>query len=155
MSEQAVILLVEDSESDIRLVRRAFAKTRAANPLQVVRTGEEAVDYLRGIDRYSNRAEYPLPELVLLDLDLPGIDGFEVLRWIRRQPQLRPLRVVILTSAEGPADATTAYQSGANSFLVKPADFDEFVNVTNAIQGYWLWTSCCPEVSRPNERDNN
>ena len=77
-----------------------------------------------------------------------------MLRWIRQQPGLRALRVVVLTSSSELQDATLAYQAGANSFLVKPVDFDEFVNITNAIQGYWLWTSRTPEVSRP-ERTKN
>ena len=149
MSDQALVLLVEDNEDDVALVRRAFSKCKVLNPLQVVRSGEEALEYLIGTGRYSNRSEYPVPELILLDLKLPGIDGFQVLRWIRQQPTLRALRVVVLTSSNELRDATTAYQFGANSFLVKPVDFDEFVNITNAIQGYWLWTSKAPEVNRP------
>ncbi len=149
MSEQALVLLVEDNEDDVALVRRSFSKGNVVNPLQVVRSGEEALEYLVGAGRYCNRLEYPLPELILLDLKLPGIDGFQVLRWIRQQPGLRALRIVVLTSSNQLRDATLAYQSGANSFLVKPLDFDEFVNITNAIQGYWLWTSKSPEVSRP------
>ncbi len=149
MSDQALVLLVEDNEDDIALVRRAFSKGKVVNPLQVVRTGEEALEYLVGTGRYSNRSEYSVPELILLDLKLPGIDGFQVLRWIRQQPGLKALRIVVLTSSTQIHDATIAYQAGANSFLVKPIDFDEFVNITNAIQGYWLWTSKSPEVTRP------
>jgi CheY-like chemotaxis protein len=152
MSDQAVVLLVEDIDDDAELVRRAFAKGNVVNPLQIVRTGEEALEYLTGTGRYSNRAEYPLPELLLLDLKLPGIDGFQVLRWIRQQPELKALRVVVLTSSEALSDATEAYKAGANSFLVKPIDFNDFVNVTNAIQGYWLWTSRTPEITRPLRR---
>jgi len=149
MSDEAVVLLVEDVEDDAELVRRAFAKGSVVNPLQIVRTGEEALEYLTGTGRYANRAEYPLPELLLLDLKLPGIDGFQVLRWIRQQPELKALRVVVLTSSQALSDATEAYKAGANSFLVKPIDFNDFVNVTNAIQGYWLWTSKTPEITRP------
>jgi len=149
MSDQALVLLVEDNEDDVALVRRAFDKGKVVNPLQVVRSGEEVLEYLVGTGRYSNRLEYPVPELILLDLKLPGIDGFQVLRWIRQQPGLKALRVVVLTSSTRITDATLAYQAGANSFLVKPVDFDEFVNITNAIQGYWLWTSKSPEVDRP------
>jgi len=148
MSDQALVLLVEDNDDDVTLVRRAFNKCNVVNPLQVARTGEEALEYLVGTSRYANRMEYPLPELMLLDLKLPGIDGFQVLRWIRQQPSLKALRVVVLTSSDALADATRAYQLGANSFLVKPVDFAEFVNITNAIQGYWLWMSKSPELSR-------
>jgi CheY-like chemotaxis protein len=149
MSDQALVLLVEDNADDIALVRRALLKGKVVNPLQVVRSGEEALEYLVGTGRYANRVEYPLPELMLLDLKLPGIDGFQVLRWIRQQPGIKALRVVVLTSSNELHDATLAYKAGANSFLVKPIDFDEFVNVTNAIQGYWLWTSKSPQVERP------
>jgi CheY-like chemotaxis protein len=152
MSDQAVVLLVEDNEDDMALVRRAFAKGKVVNPLHVVGSGEEALEYLLGTGRYANRSEYPLPELMLLDLDLPGIDGFQVLRWLRQQPELKALRVVVLTASDALTDANQAYQLGANSFLVKPIDFDEFVNVTNAIQGYWLWTSRSPEVKRPERK---
>lgn len=155
MSDQALVLLVEDNEDDVSLVRRAFSKGKVVNPLQVVRSGEEALEYLVGTGRYANRLEYPLPELILLDLKLPGIDGFQVLRWIRQQPGLKALRVVVLTSSNELRDATLAYQTGANSFLVKPVDFEEFVNITNAIQGYWLWTSKSPEVSRPQKSNKN
>ena len=149
MSDQALVLLVEDNQDDIALVRRALAKTKIVNPLQVVHSGEEALEYLVGTGRYTNREEYPLPELVLLDLKLPGLDGFQVLRWIRQQPGLTALRVVVLTSSNDLQDPTLAYEAGANSFLIKPVDFDEFVNITNAIQGYWLWTSKSPQVERP------
>lgn len=151
MSDQALVLLIEDNEDDVALVRRALSKAKVLNPLQVAHSGEEALEYLVGTGRYANRSEYPLPELILLDLKLPGIDGFQVLRWIRQQPGLKALRVVVLTSSNELHDATLAYQAGANSFLVKPVDFEEFVSITNAIQGYWLWTSKSPEVSRPEE----
>src|SRR5437868_2030655 len=98
MPDQALILLVEDKEDDIVLIRRALAKAGVVNPLQVVRDGDEAIEYLAGERKYRNREEYPLPQLVLLDLKLPGMDGFEVLRWIRGQPGLSSLRVVVLTS---------------------------------------------------------
>jgi CheY-like chemotaxis protein len=149
MSDQALVLLVEDNDDEVELVRRAFTRGNVVNPLQVVRSGEEALEYLMGVGRYANRAEYPLPELMLLDLKLPGMNGFQVLQWLRQQESLRTLRVVVLTASDALTDATQAYQLGANSFLVKPVDFNEFVNITNAIQGYWLWTSRSPEIKRP------
>ena len=83
MSHQALFLLVEDTEDDVLLVQRAFIKAKILNPLQVVRSGEQAIEYLEGAGRFSNRAEFPLPSLVLLDLKMKGLDGFGVLRWIR------------------------------------------------------------------------
>lgn len=149
MSDQAIFLLVEDNEDHIVLIRRAFAKSKVLNPLQVVRTGEDAIAYLEGTGRFSNRDEFPLPAVVLLDLKLTGMDGFDVLRWIRRQPGLKTLRVVVLTSSTEIRDVNLAYQLGANSFLVKPVDFEDFVRVTQALQGYWLWTDKEPETFRP------
>jgi CheY-like chemotaxis protein len=115
----------------------------------LVTNGDQAIAYLKGEGAFSNRAEYPLPELVLLDLKLPGIDGFQVLRWIRQQPELKALRVVVLTSSDRIQDVNLAYQLGANSFLVKPVDFERFVEISQALKGYWLWLSRAPELSRP------
>src|SRR5579862_3808899 len=134
MSEQALFLLVEDNEDHVVLIRRAFAKSKVLNPLQVVRCGEDAMAYLEGTGRFCNRAEFPLPAVVLLDLKLTGLDGFDVLRWIRQQPGLRALRIVVLTSSNEIRDVNLAYQLGANSFLVKPVDFEDFVRVTQALQ---------------------
>jgi CheY-like chemotaxis protein len=149
MSDYAVILLAEDREDDVVLIRRAFAKGNVVNPLFVVRDGEEAISYLAGVGRYANRSEYPLPELLLLDLKMPKRDGFEVLRWIRNQPGLSALRVVVLTSSEELRDVNLAYQLGASSFLVKPVDFDHFVKISQALKGYWIWLNKPPETFRP------
>src|SRR5579862_6747885 len=149
MSDQALFLLVEDAETDAILIRRAFIKGNIVNPLQLVTSGDQAIAYLKGEGTFANRAEYPLPELVLLDLKLPGIDGFQVLRWIRQQPELKALRVVVLTSSDRIQDVNLAYQLGANSFLVKPVDFERFVEISQPLKGYWLWLSRAPEVQRP------
>src|SRR4051812_10461929 len=121
MADHSVILVVDDSDNDILLVRRALQKARVLNPLITVRSGEEAVQYLAGEGKYSNREEYPLPDLVLLDLKMTGMDGFEVLKWIRDHPTLRGMRVVVLTSSDRVFDVNQAYALGANSFLVKPS----------------------------------
>lgn len=147
--DEAVILLVEDREDDVLLIKKAFEKGGVDNPLQVVRDGEEAMLYLAGEGRYSNRVEYPLPDLVLLDLKLPRFDGFEVLRWIRRQPGFRSLPVVVLTSSEAIPDVNMAYKLGANSFLVKPLDFENAVEMSKVLKTYWLRMNKSPEVSRP------
>jgi CheY-like chemotaxis protein len=148
MSDQALFLLVEDDENDILLVRRAFLKAKILNPLYVIKGGEAAIAYMNGDGPYSNRAEYPLPALVLLDLNMPGMDGFEVLRWMRQQEQFRRMRVVVLTSSNDLRDVNLAYQIGANSFLVKPVDFERFVEISQALAGYWLWTDKAPESFR-------
>jgi CheY-like chemotaxis protein len=155
LPEQAVILIAEDSEDDITLMGRAFRKAGILNPVQVVRDGEETMAYLKGELQYANRVEYPLPALLLLDLKMPHKNGFEVLRWIRAQPGLSALRVVVLTSSERLHDVNLAYQLGANSFLVKPMDFHDLVKISQALAGYWLWMSQAPETFRPEYRPLN
>ncbi|HWX23114.1 MAG TPA: response regulator [Candidatus Binatia bacterium] len=144
-----LFLLVEDSEEDVFLLRRVFLKANIINPLQVVKGGREALAYLSGSGPYANRAEHPFPALVLLDLNMPDMNGFEVLEWIRRQPAFMSLRVVVLTVSGHAADINRAYKLGANSFLTKPTDFDRFVEISQALSGYWLWTSAAPDASRP------
>jgi CheY-like chemotaxis protein len=148
----SLILVAEDNENDLLLLLRAFQKGGLANPIQLVRDGEEVVCYLQGEGKYANREEYPLPDLLLLDLNMPRKNGFEVLEWIRQQPTLRTLRIVVLTMSEQLRDVNRAYELGANSFLVKPLDFEDFVRLVQAINGYWLWMNRAPEISRPGAR---
>lgn len=149
-----VILLAEDNEDHALLTRRAFKQAGLLNPLYVVQDGEEAIAYLKGEGKFSNRSEYPLPTLLLLDLKMPRKNGFEVLEWLRGQPNLAPLRVVVLTTSDQIHDVNRAYQLGANSFLTKPVDFRDFVQLSSAIKGYWLWLSRTPEIERPGEVKN-
>src|SRR3989440_8913154 len=146
---EAVILLAEDRQDDVMIIRRAFAKSKLLNPLHVVSDGDEAIAYLQGEGKYASRDEYPLPSLLLLDLKMPRKGGFEVLEWIRKQPSLSALRVIVLTTSDEIRDVNQAYRMGANSFLVKPVDFAAFVEVSRALKGYWLWMSEEPEISRP------
>lgn len=148
MPEQAVILLAEDRDDDILLVRRSFSRANISNPLQVVRDGEEAISYLKGEGKYSHREEYPLPDLLLLDLKMPKKDGFEVIRWIRCRAALAALRIIVLTSCESLRDVNLAYKLGANSFLVKPLEFENYVQLGSVIRDYWLHASETPQISR-------
>jgi CheY-like chemotaxis protein len=143
--ESAVILLVEDNADDVLFVKRAFARNKIVNPLVVMKNGQEALLYLEGAGRYHDREKFPLPRLVLLDLKLPGIDGFEVLAWIRQRPEFRTLRVIVLTSSNAIRDVNRAYQLGANSFLVKPTDFEDLVTLTQALRGYWIFLDKAPD----------
>jgi CheY-like chemotaxis protein len=139
MSEApATILLVEDDPNDVLLVQRAFRRAGVDSPIQVVADGEAAVDYLAGRGPYADRERHPLPALMLLDLKLPRRSGFEVLEWLRRQPRLRRLPVVILTSSALTADTRRAYELGANSYLVKPLEFDALQDMLRAVGAYWL-----------------
>ena len=135
------VLLAEDSENDVLMFRRAARRAKFSQPLHVVTNGEEAVAYLKGEGQFGNRAQYPLPGLILLDLKMPRMDGFEVLQWVRRQPQFTALQVVVLSSSDEIRDINRAYQLGANSFLVKPLSFDEFVGMLEALRSYCLRVS--------------
>jgi|ERR1043165_5631474 CheY-like chemotaxis protein len=149
MLEQSVILLVEDSDDEVAIIRKAFRNAGVENPLHVVADGKAAVAYLAGTGKYSLRDEYPLPGLVLLDLKLPGMHGFEVLRWIRQTPGLTAMRVVVLTSSDQIRDVNAAYQLGANSFMVKEMDFQNTVELARLIKDFWLTKAKVPEISRP------
>jgi CheY-like chemotaxis protein len=134
----ATILLVEDDPNDVLLVQRAFRRAQVANPIQVVGDGEAAIEYMAGHGPYANREDHPLPALVLLDLKLPRRSGFEVLDWLRRQPRLRRLPVVVLTSSALATDIRRAYELGASSYLVKPLEFEALQDMLGAVGAYWL-----------------
>ena len=152
MPDEAVVLLAEDREDDIFLIEQAFSRAGIANPLQIVKSGDEAIAYLAGEGKFANRAEYPLPALLLLDLKMPVMDGFEVLRWIRQHESLSGLRVLVLTVSNRISDVNLAYELGANSFLVKPTDFEQTVHLSTLIKDYWLGADAGPMVSRPSNR---
>ena len=135
---ESTILLVEDSEDDILLLERALRNARLANPLKVVKDGEEAIKYLSGDSAYADRTRYPFPFLILLDLRLPRLSGFEVLAWIRDQPDFAELIVVVLTNSDHVPDVSQARDLGANSYLVKPGSFEELVEMVKRIKGRWL-----------------
>jgi CheY-like chemotaxis protein len=147
-ADHAVVLLAEDREDDVLLIRRAFDKAQLANPIQIVHDGEEAIDYLSGTGKYASRDEYPLPDLILLDLKMPKVDGFQVLEWIRQQPGIRGIAVVVLTSSDQLRDVNHAYHLGANSFLVKPTDFGNSIELARLLREYWMHTVKFPETFR-------
>jgi two-component system, response regulator len=132
------ILLVEDNPSDIDLTKRALSKGRIANELVVVEDGQEALDYLFGTGDYAGRAGMPSLAVILLDLKLPRIDGFEVLRRIRADERTKRLPVVILTSSREEQDVARSYDGGANSYIRKPVDFSQFAEAIDSLGLYWL-----------------
>jgi CheY-like chemotaxis protein len=138
MNDRETILLAEDREDDIIVIQRAFKAGGIRYPLMVVRDGEEAINYLSGVGRYADRQLYPIPALFLLDLTLPITDGFEVLRWIRTQPDLKDIPVVVLTASDRIRDVNKAYQLGAYSFLVKTLDFQDAIALSQSITDYWV-----------------
>ena len=138
MGISSAILLVEDNEDDIFLMRRALKDAQVANPLHVVEDGQAAVDYLSGTDTFSDRAAFPMPAVVFLDLKLPLKSGHEVLSWIRNQESLNSMVVVVLTSSDEPADVRKSYDLGANSYLVKPPTSDQLMDMAKSFKWYWL-----------------
>lgn len=143
---QYTILIVEDDPYDLKLIRRAIDKARILNPVQAVDDGEAALAYLGGAPPYENRNEHPLPVVVLLDLKLPRLSGFEVLSWLRTQPGLGRVPVVVLTSSSETPDINRAYDLGASSYLVKPVGTDALVDLLKSIQMYWLMTNRKPDL---------
>lgn len=132
------ILLAEDDDNDIFLMRRAFERVGVPNPLAVVHNGQEAIDYLAGTGKFSNRKQYPLPGLVLLDLKMPWMDGFDVLKWLRTHPQFDTLPVVVLTSSKLQADVDKSRQLGVYDYRVKPQGFDDLVSLLDDVRKCWL-----------------
>jgi len=133
-----VILLVEDNPDDEALTLRAFRKNNILNEVVVARDGAEALDYLFGTGAYAGRDPTDVPQLILLDLKLPKVDGLEVLRRLRADPRARLIPVVILTSSREEQDLIAGYSSGANSYVRKPVDFVQFTEAVRQLSLYWM-----------------
>ncbi|MBN2307347.1 MAG: response regulator [Candidatus Hydrogenedentes bacterium] len=143
----AVILLVEDDPGDQELTRRAIEACRLRNELRIVRDGEEALEYLLRTGRYEDATTAPRPDLVLLDLNLPRVNGREVLRRMRDDPYLRRIPVVVLTTSHEEEDVIKSYELGSNSYITKPLDIHQFVRVVQQLERYWFQIVVLP----PNE----
>ena len=136
--EPLVILLVEDNPSHTELIRRSLQDHRVANRIYHVPDGEAALNYLFQREPFADPELNPRPHLILLDLRLPKVDGLEVLREIKSSEKLRPIPVVIVTTSEAERDMLQAYDNHANSYLVKPVDFDQFTQLMSNLGFYWL-----------------
>ncbi|MBN1198186.1 MAG: response regulator [Bacteroidales bacterium] len=147
MTKPATILLVEDQRMDIELTLNAFREARLANSIRVATTGEEALHYLEGEGEFSDRQSHPLPDLILLDLKMPGIDGFEVLKMIKTTDKLKRIPVIVLTSSKEEGDRALSYDLGANSYLVKPVSFDGFLHTVKEIGEYWIVLNVKPPLN--------
>ena len=135
--ENPTVLLVDDDDYGVRLMQIVFERAGFAQPLQAATNGDEAVAYLEGSGRFLDRARFPMPSIVLLDLNMPGRSGLEVLEWIRRQPPLKHLPVYILSASSRLEDIERAYKIGANSYLVKPGNLDGLLQMARNL-GTWL-----------------
>jgi CheY-like chemotaxis protein len=142
------VLLAEDDENDVLLIKRAFEKSRLVNSLQVACDGEVAVAYLSGDGIYSDRVRFPVPVAMLLDLKLPRKSGLEVLAWVKQQPGLKRMPIIVLTSSREARDVQQAYDLGVNSYLVKPFTPREFTEMLNTFNVYWLVLNEHPEIQR-------
>ncbi len=138
METRKPILLVEDDPNDRMLIKRAFLKSGLVNPILEVTNGEEAVQYFEGKGIYSDRKRYPLPVITLLDLKMPKMNGFEFIQWVRSHPEHKKNIIVVLTSSKESPDVNRAYELGANSYLVKPVEFSDLMNLVKELHLYWL-----------------
>lgn len=140
--------MVEDQRMDIELTLNAFREARLANNIRVATTGEEALAYVWGEGEFSDRKTHPLPDLILLDLKMPGIDGFEVLKQLKEADKLKRIPVIILTSSKEEGDRAVSYDLGANSYLVKPVSFDGFLHTVKEIGEYWVVLNVKPPMEK-------
>jgi len=145
MNEQPTILLVDDSDNDRMLMGAAFKMAECNIARQEVCDGEEAIAYLKGEGPFADRIRYPLPTVMLLDLNMPRINGFEVLAWVRAQPGLKRLSIVVMTASMRTEDVTQAFDLGATSFLVKPSSLHELAAMMR-ILGDWIQINCFPPL---------
>ncbi len=145
----ASVLYVEDEESDVFFMRRAFRRAGMEQALKVAVDGQEAIDYLAGRGAFSDRLVYPLPAVVLLDLNLPTVSGFQVLRWLRAQPELEDLPAVVFSSSAREEDRAQARQLGANDYLEKPGSGLEFAGVLEELCRRWLRLDRAPDGVGP------
>ncbi len=144
--EAIVILLAEDDPAHAEIIRRTMKISRIANRLEHVSDGQQALDYLYRREKYADPAVSPRPGLILLDLRMPRVDGLDVLRQVKSDPDMARIPTVILTTSAAETDIARAYDAHANSYLVKPVDFDKFTQMMDSVGFYWLMWNCNPEA---------
>jgi two-component system response regulator len=140
------ILLVEDSEADVKITLRAFRNARIKNNVYVASDGQEALDFIRHQGKYKDRGKFPRPDLILLDIKLPKLDGFQVLDNIKNDLRYNFIPVIMLTSSKDEQDIAKSYRKGASSFIQKPVSYDEFVKIVDGLNLYWQFISKLPET---------
>ena len=145
MPESSTVLLAEDDPDDVLLTELAFERARLANPLQVVRDGEEAIAYLSGDGQFADRDKFPFPILLLLDLKMPKVDGFQILEWLRAEGSHLHVPVAILTSSHHDPDISRAYSLGGEAYLLKPLDATAMVKLVQRLNAYWMIVNQVPE----------
>ncbi|MFQ5544275.1 MAG: response regulator [Nitrospiria bacterium] len=136
-NEPIKILLADDDEDDIAIALRAFKKSKLENEVFVVRDGEETLDYLLSRGQYQDESQHPKPHLLLLDINMPKMNGLEVLKQLEDHPTLKRLRVMMLTSSKNEEDVVRSYNNGACAYIPKPVEFDDFLNVVEGLNCFW------------------
>jgi CheY-like chemotaxis protein len=148
--DSKIILIVEDYEDDAKLLELLLANAGIFNPIRISLSAEEAITYLKGVPPFSNRVAYPLPSVIFVDLKLPGIDGFELLRWLRGRDELKDSFIIVLSATGDMISIQAAYALGANSFLIKPCRATDLENLLICYPDFWL-RNLVPPVPRPEE----
>ena len=149
ISSNHLILIVEDSDIDYETTLRAFKKSNMANPIHRCEDGEEALDYLHRRNQYSEAESSPRPDIILLDLNLPGTDGRDVLEEIKKDPKLRSIPVIVLTTSADDKDINKCYQVGANSYIQKPVDLQGFLLAIQRLNEFWFEVVLLPKQQQP------
>jgi CheY-like chemotaxis protein len=142
---QHIYVIAEDDQDTQILIKRAFKQADLSAPLYFTNDGQHTIDYLAGGGEYEDRAKFPMPAILLLDLKMPFRDGFDVLRWIRAQPRLRKLVVIMFSGSSLESDVEEAFNLGVNSFVMKPVSFSELLQVVMAIHHYWFGCNHFPQ----------
>ena len=150
MSDNYTILLVEDDPNDVIFLQRALQKNGIKNPVSTLSDGDEAIAYLTGAGKYLDRIKYPFPKVIMLDLKMPRRGGLEVLEWLQQHPQFRVIPTLVLTSSKLNDDVIKAYGLGANSYMVKPSNFDDLQRMMKTAYDYW---SLCLKPEPPDLRN--
>jgi CheY-like chemotaxis protein len=147
MKHSYCLLVAEDDANDVFFLQHAFKEANVQNPLQIVPDGQETINYLAGVGKFSDRSKFPLPYLLILDLKMPRMTGLEVLQWLHDQPELRCLPVIVLSSSAHRLDIERAYELGANAFVVKPSAVGKRTDLAKLIKGFWLDFNEAPAVT--------
>ena len=133
------ILIIEDNENDIFILKSALRRAGINDPIQVVRDGEEAIHYLQGTNGFEDRSTHPFPKVIFTDIKMPRMSGFEVLHWLRSHPDCAVIPVIMLTASKMNEDVKKAYQMGANAYLVKPTSIDDLTEMVKTAYDFWRW----------------
>ncbi len=139
MDRNLTILIIEDNESEAMLLQVALTRAGIKNATRIVSSGEQAMDYLRGRASYANRNQYPFPSVLFTDLKMPGLNGFDILRWLQQHPECAIIPTIVLSNSREAKDVKVAYELGANSFMVKPQTLEQLTQMMRSAYEYWAW----------------